>query len=137
MAEHFKKKQTSSRNNLILRTNLDFSSIRVQVPPPCDAAAAPAVVMLAAFTTTASEANLSSCWLSHFAFVTITYVVAAFVGVAVFCLSYLDCNDAGGINSVFFPQRILIGFYNNSTDKKTADDEFKHVFISPLFKCNL
>ena len=97
------KKQTSSRNNLILRTNLDFSSIRVRVPPPCDAAAAPAVVMLAAFTTTASEANLSSCWLSHFAFVTtITYVVAAFVGVAVFCLSYLDCNDAGGINSVVF-----------------------------------
>ena len=91
------KKQTSSRNNLILRTNLDFSSIRVRVPPPCDAAAAPAVVMLAAFTTTASEANLSSCWLSHFAFVTITYVVAAFVGVAVFCLSYLDCNDAGMI----------------------------------------
>ena len=110
-------------------------------PPPCDtaAAAAAAVVMLAAFTTTmASEANLSSCWLSHFAFVTtITYVVAAFVGVAVFCLSYLDCNDAGGINSVFFLHRILIGFYNNSTDKKTADDEFKHVFISPLFKCNL
>lgn len=111
-------------------------------PPPCDtaAAAAAAVVMLAAFTTTmASEANLSSCWLSHFAFVTtITYVVAAFVGVAVFCLSYLDCNDAGGMNSVlFFHKRILIGFYNNSTDKKTADDEFKHVFISPLFKCNL
>ena len=76
-------------------------------PPPCDtaAAAAAAVVMLAAFTTTmASEANLSSCWLSHFAFVTITYVVAAFVGVAVFCLSYLDCNDAGGINSVIFPK---------------------------------
>ena len=109
-------------------------------PPPCDNAAPPAaVVMLAAFTTTmASEANLSSCWLSHFAFVTITYVVAAFVGVAVFCLSYLDCNDAGGMNSVlFFHKRILIGFYNNSTDKKTADDEFKHVFISPLFKCNL
>ena len=75
-------------------------------PPPCDAAAAPAaVVMLAAFTTTASEANLSSCWLSHFAFVTITYVVAAFVGVvAVFCLSYLDCNDAGGIIPSFFPK---------------------------------
>ena len=70
------------------------------MPPPCDiaAAAAAAVVMLAAFTTTmASEANLSSCWLSHFAFVTITYVVAAFVGVAVFCLSYLDYNDAGMI----------------------------------------
>ena len=92
------QKQTSFRNDLILRTNLDFSSIRVRVPPPCHAAAAaPAVVMLAAFTTTASEANLSSCWLSHFAFVTITYVVAAFVGVAVFCLSYLDCNDAGMI----------------------------------------
>ena len=79
----------------------------MRVPPPCDAtaAAAPAVVMLAAFTTTASEANLSSCWLSHFAFVTITYVVAAFVGVvAVFCLSYLDCNDAGGIIPSFFPK---------------------------------
>jgi hypothetical protein len=92
----------TKRNNQILRTNLDFSSIRVRVPPPlpsppCEAAAAPSVVMLAAFTTTASEANLSSCWLSHFPFVTITYVVAVFVGVAVFCLSNLDCNDAAMI----------------------------------------
>ena len=57
-----------------------------------DAAAAAAVVVLAASTTMASEANLSSCWLSHFPFV--TYVVAVFAAVFVFSY-YLDDGEAG------------------------------------------
>ena len=48
--------------------------------------------MLAASTTMASEANLSSCWLSHFPFV--TYVVAVFAAVFVFSY-YLDDDEAG------------------------------------------
>ena len=57
-----------------------------------DAAAAAAAVVLAASTTMASEANLSSCWLSHFPFV--TYVVAVFAAVFVFSY-YLDDDEAG------------------------------------------
>ena len=48
--------------------------------------------MLAASTTMASEANLSSCWLSHFPFV--TYVVTVFAAVFVFSY-YLDYDEAG------------------------------------------
>ena len=48
--------------------------------------------MLAASSTTASEANLSSCWLSHFPFV--TYVFAVFAAVFVFSY-YLDDGEAG------------------------------------------